>query len=64
MDARDSKDPQDPQDSKDNAHIDDTVAEAPVEAETARVVDKAAERKLCLKFDLRLMPVLAIMCRN
>ncbi|CAH0017419.1 unnamed protein product [Clonostachys rhizophaga] len=29
--------------------------------ETARVVDHVAERKLCRKFDVRLMPVLAIM---
>lgn len=28
----------------------------------ARVVDHKAERKLCWRFDLRLMPVLAIMC--
>jgi hypothetical protein len=33
-----------------------------VEEETARVVDHAAERRLCRKFDVRLMPVLAIMC--
>lgn len=30
--------------------------------ETARVVDHIAERQLCRKFDVRLMPVLAIMC--
>lgn len=30
---------------------------------TARVVDHEAERKLCFKFDIRLMPVLAIMCK-
>lgn len=29
----------------------------------ARVVDHVAERKLCWKFDIRLMPVLAIMCK-
>lgn len=33
-----------------------------VEEETARVVDHVAERRLCRKFDVRLMPVLAIMC--
>lgn len=31
--------------------------------ETARVVDHIAERQLCRKFDVRLMPVLAIMCK-
>lgn len=35
-----------------------------VEEETARVVDHAAERRLCRKFDVRLMPVLAIMCTS
>lgn len=50
----------DPKDDKDNAIIDDT--DAVVEEETARVVDKIAERQLCRKFDVRLMPVLAIMC--
>ena len=30
--------------------------------ETARVVDHIAERQLCRKFDMRLMPVLAVMC--
>lgn len=30
--------------------------------ETARVLDKKAERSLAFKFDIRLMPVLAIMC--
>ena len=30
--------------------------------DTARVVDHIAERQLCRKFDMRLMPVLAIMC--
>lgn len=29
--------------------------------ETARVIDPAAERALCRKFDYRLLPVLAIM---
>lgn len=31
--------------------------------ETARVVDHVAERKLCRKFDIRLLPVLAVMCK-
>jgi MFS family permease len=29
--------------------------------DTARVLDKAAERKLCAKFDYRILPVLAVM---
>lgn len=32
--------------------------------ESARVVDHAAERKLCLKFDVRMLPVLAVMCKE
>ena len=32
--------------------------------DTARVVDHIAERALCRKFDVRLMPVLAIMCKS
>ncbi|KAL7268944.1 hypothetical protein RUND412_008415 [Rhizina undulata] len=32
-----------------------------VEGETARVIDPKAERRLCRRFDLRLMPVLATM---
>ena len=31
--------------------------------ETARVVDHEAEKSLCRKFDYRLLPVLALMCR-
>lgn len=30
----------------------------------AHVVDHAAEKSLCWKFDIRLMPVLAIMCKT
>jgi hypothetical protein len=30
--------------------------------ETARVLDHAAETKLALKFDVRILPVLAVMC--
>lgn len=33
------------------------------EEDTARVLDHKAERSLALKFDIRLMPVLAIMCK-
>lgn len=32
--------------------------------ETARVLDHKAERSLCWKLDIRLMPVLAIMCES
>jgi hypothetical protein len=32
--------------------------------ETARVLDHEAERALCRKFDFRLLPVLALMCRR
>jgi len=32
------------------------------EIETARVVDRIAERQLCRKFDFRILPVLAVMC--
>lgn len=31
--------------------------------ETTRVVDHKAERRLCRRFDFRLLPVLAIMCQ-
>lgn len=30
---------------------------------TAQVIDHAAEKSLCWKFDIRLMPVLAVMCK-
>ena len=32
------------------------------EYQTARITDHRAERKLCFKFDIRLLPVIAIMC--
>lgn len=32
------------------------------EADTAHIIDKKGERRLCRKLDVRLMPVLAIMC--
>jgi hypothetical protein len=50
-------------DDKEHGVVDDTVTEGVGEEETARVVDKIAERQLCRKFDVRLMPVLAIMCK-
>lgn len=30
--------------------------------ETAEVIDHKAERRLCLRFDIRILPVLAVMC--
>lgn len=32
--------------------------------ETARVVDHPAERALCFKFDIRILPILALMCKS
>ena len=32
--------------------------------DTARVLDHRAERALCRKFDIRLLPVLAMMCKQ
>lgn len=46
-----------------NVVMDDTPEKPAAQAETARILDKAAERRLCLKFDVRLMPVLALMCK-
>ncbi|RFN54048.1 hypothetical protein FIE12Z_1795 [Fusarium flagelliforme] len=50
----------DSKDHKDDDFIDDTLPDV-AEGETARVVDHIAESQLCRKFDVRLMPVLAIM---
>lgn len=36
--------------------------EGAVAADTARVQDHAAEVRLCRKFDIRILPVLAVMC--
>ncbi|KAJ1323548.1 MFS transporter ACS family allantoate permease [Microdochium nivale] len=46
---------------KENASINDVPALNIEAAETARVVDRIAERQLTRKFDVRLMPVLAVM---
>lgn len=32
--------------------------------ETARVVDHRAERQLCRKLDIRILPMLSIMCKH
>lgn len=53
----------DHKDDKENGSINDVPVDTEV-AETARVVDRIAERQLCRKFDVRLMPVLAIMCKS
>jgi hypothetical protein len=53
----------DTKDHKDDGIIDDTYAEGTGE-ETVLEVDHIAERQLCRKFDVRLMPVLAIMCKT
>ncbi|EGU88721.1 hypothetical protein FOXB_00760 [Fusarium oxysporum f. sp. conglutinans Fo5176] len=50
----------DTKDHKEDGIIDDTYAEGTGE-ETVLEVDHIAERQLCRKFDVRLMPVLAIM---
>ena len=41
----------------------DIESTKPALEETARVVDHQAEESLCRKFDYRLLPVLALMCR-
>ena len=33
------------------------------EGDTVRVVDHQAEKALALKFDIRILPVLAVMCK-
>ena len=53
----------DSKDDKANVAMEDNVTKPAAQAETARVLDKVAERRLCFKFDVRLMPVLAIMCK-
>lgn len=47
------KDGHEHDDSPKDVLYDDTVA----------VVDHTAERSLCFKFDIRILPVLAIMCK-
>lgn len=50
-------------DDKVNSLVDDVEGVRDGETEeTAQIVDHIAERQLCFKFDIRLMPVLAIMC--
>lgn len=46
----------------DDLHPVDTLKAGDM-AETARVVDHEAEKKLAWKFDIRILPVLAIMCK-
>lgn len=54
----------DSKDDKTNVVVDDNVTKAVGQAETARVLDKAAERRLCFKFDVRILPMLALMCKS
>lgn len=53
----------DSKEEKENVVMDEGVPKAADQAHTAHVLDKVAERRLCFKFDVRLMPVLAIMCK-
>ena len=55
--SRESKD-----DKLDVADLGDAERQS-IEGETAHVLDHQAERALCRKFDVRLMPVLAVMCK-
>lgn len=43
--------------------LESSNGETAVIAETARVLDHAAEVKLTRKFDLRILPILAVMCK-
>lgn len=54
----------DSKEDKENVVMNDDVSKTMGQAETARVLDKAAERRLCFKFDVRLLPVLALMCKS
>jgi len=48
----------------DNAQDIESSSAGEIVEDTARVVDHKAERALCRKFDFRLLPVLAIMCKK
>jgi len=45
------------------SNLQDAQSQNEEEIETARVVDSIAERQLCRKFDFRILPVLAVMCK-
>lgn len=45
-------------------HGRDDGGEAGSATETARVIDGAAERSLCFQLDVRILPVLAVMCMS
>lgn len=52
-----------PKKTIDVADVESTCnGEGGVVADTARVQDHAAEVSLCRKFDIRILPVLAVMC--
>ena len=53
----------DSKEDKENVVMNEGGSKGVDQADTAHVLDKAAERRLCFKFDVRLMPVLAIMCK-
>lgn len=59
-----------PHDTKTSSVHDEPVKASHYTTETGiiedvvRVTDHQAERQLCRKFDLRLLPVLALMCRS
>ncbi|KAK2756931.1 hypothetical protein FQN54_004899 [Arachnomyces sp. PD_36] len=46
---------------RENVVMEEDTTKPVDQPETARVLDKAAERRLCFKFDIRLLPVLALM---
>lgn len=47
----------------DTGDVESFNGEPGVAPETARVLDHGAEVKLCRKFDIRILPFLAIMCK-
>lgn len=54
-----------PQKDLDAADVESSKnVEGVVVADTARVLDHKAEVKLCRKFDIRILPVLACMCKS
>lgn len=54
-----------PQKDVDVADVESSAnGEGVVVADTARVQDHQAEMNLCRKFDMRILPVLAVMCKS
>lgn len=53
-----------PKKSIDVADVESTTnGDHTIVAETARVLDHEAEKKLCRKFDTRILPFLSVMCK-